>query len=139
MIHRFADTSMRLRAAALLVMAATWPPAFAAAEPRPSFCPADYKMWAAICLNAHTGDVVRPRTQGADYARMKSALSGDQLCGVWDAHITTQIEDFGLARMVAADQLARAGLAQMSARSPCKDGRHAEAATLYESIFAGLD
>jgi hypothetical protein len=139
MIHRFADTPMRLRAAALLVMAATWPPAFAAAEPRPGFCPPHYKMWAAICLNAQTGDVVQPRTRGADYARMKATLNGGQLCGAWDAHITTQIEDFGLTNMVAADRLARAGQVQMIARALCKEGRHAEAATLYETVFAGLD
>jgi hypothetical protein len=140
MIRRLVANPPRFRAAALLALAAAgWFPAFALAEPRPSFCPRYYKLWEAICLNDYTGDIVQPRTKGADYARIKATLSGGQLCGAWDLHITTQIEDFGLTGMVAADRLASAGQVQMTARTLCKEGRHAEAATLYETIFAGLD
>jgi hypothetical protein len=138
MSRRFAEHPVRAHAVALL-FATTWPSVLAAAEPRPGFCPLHYRMWEAICLNDRTGDVVRPRTQGADYARIKADLSGSQLCGAWDLHITTQIEDFGLSGSVPADRLAGAGLVQTVARSLCKEGRHAEAAILYESIFAGRD
>ena len=130
---------LRNQAAALLVAAALSPPAFAASERPQGFCPVDFKLWGALCLNDRTGDVTLTQTKGPAYARIKASMSGIQLCSAWDIQITTQIEDFGVSGGASAERLSNAGVLQSLARELCKLDRHLEAASVYESIFAALD
>jgi hypothetical protein len=121
-------------------LAALSQPASAGGADHPGgFCPVDYKLWGALCMNATSGDVVRPQTSGPAYETRKSLTDVGIFCSEWDVHITTQIGDFGASGTVPASRLAKAGQLQGLARVLCHEGRFAEGIQVYEAIFIGLE
>jgi hypothetical protein len=106
---------------------------------RLNFCPADFNLWGAICVNRETGDVVRPQTSGEAYERSKTTIRPALVCSAWDVHIATQIEDFGQMATLPNHLLARAGMLRAQAQQLCREERHAEGIRVFEMIFADVD
>lgn len=126
-----------------LALALTLAGAALASGPSPadrlSFCPVDFSLWGAICVNRETGDIVRPQTTGEAYDRFKTSTRPALMCSAWDIHIATQIEDFGQMATLPNDLLARAGLLRAQAQRLCQEQRHAEGIRVFETIFADVD
>ena len=64
------------------------------------------------------------------------ATASARLCAARDVEVVTLIEDHGEANDIAAEQLAKAGLAQMQARFACSNGR--DGIALYNDIIRSL-
>jgi hypothetical protein len=138
-VNRTLNHLRRHAGAFILAAAAVLPTLPAAAEQPLSFCPTNYKLWGALCMNDKTGDVEKPRTSGPAYDALKLNVDGLTLCNAWDIHITTQIGDFGDARTVPPEILGKAGLKHSLARKLCREGRHAQGIEVYETIFVAVD
>jgi hypothetical protein len=70
----------------------------------------------------------------ATAVRNLKSTHDQRACAALDVHITTQIEDFGAHRMVAAEDLATAAFQQIEARVLCVSGRVKDALDLYGRI-----
>ena len=66
------------------------------------------------------------------------ATSDEARCAARDLEVVIVIEDRGAANDVAAEQLAKAGLAQLDARAVCFKGRVTEGVALYDEIISSL-
>jgi hypothetical protein len=131
---------LRQRASAMIIASAAIFPALpAAADQLFGFCPANFRLWTTLCMNDATGDVVKPQTSGPAYEAFKAYVGGDQLCGVWDVHITTQIGDFGKMGTIPSEVLSKAGLQRNLARELCREQRYGEAMEVYEAIFSNAE
>ncbi len=102
------------------------------------YCPANHRLWGAICIDPESGDVAEPQSAAAAYARYGAATGAALLCSGWRLRVVAAINDASAVETTPRWTLANAEVLLQLADALCAENRQAEALRVFDAALQSL-